>query len=185
MHLRPSAILLLLSIVFLVAASGCINIESPSPTVVPPQGVTSTTATELPSPTPMFTQGEPNEIMTGDQIDAALTYGPVLLDFERGGTVSSQNEVPVIQQIAKNYQNLTVLTVDADDSPALRNQFGVNGVPHIDVIVSGSADKGYTYVSTNGSLTTDLSSADRIGPTDYDVLQPQVEKALRARHLLS
>lgn len=70
-----------------------------------------------------------NEVMNSDK--------PVLIDFWATWCPPCRMLAPVIEEIAKEHDEIKVGKVNTDDEPELANQFGIEAIPTIILIRDG------------------------------------------------
>jgi thiol-disulfide isomerase/thioredoxin len=115
------------------------------------------------------------------EIDDALSRGPVLVEFGAKWCYWCGLEEPVIANLSANFSSVTFLHVDSDENPKLADDFYVEGIPQMSIIVKKSADGSYLYVDPRGKTTTDRYASRLRGYMGYDDLAPLVESAIVAR----
>jgi thioredoxin 1 len=94
------------------------------------------------------------EVTQLDQINTALTKGPVFLSFIKITCPHCEALAPTLKQLAIEYAGkATIMSVDIKKSPKLVNNFRVGGVSDCCVIVGNNNGK-YVYMQQNGKTTT-------------------------------
>lgn len=118
---------------------------------------------------------------TMSEIDDALGRGPVFVEFGAEWCYWCQEEKPVIANLAANYSGVSFLNVDTGENPKLADDFYVEGIPHMNIIVKKNPDGSYLYLGPDGRTTTDRYASRLRGYMPYDELATLVESALAAR----
>jgi len=122
-----------------------------------------------------------NTSVTMQDVDSALSDGPVFLEFGASWCEYCQQEKPIIQDLEKRYGSVTFINVDSDADWSLDSQFVVNGIPQMDVIVRKNPDESYLYVDAYGNTTKDLPASRIIGYTEESDLEKILNSAIAAR----
>jgi thiol-disulfide isomerase/thioredoxin len=115
------------------------------------------------------------------EIDAALQKGPVFVEFGNGLCSWCQLEKAVVRNLSINYTGVTFVDVDTDVNGTLAQDFYVEGVPQMDIIVKKNGDGSYTYIDSYGNATTDRYGSRLIGYLDYSELKLLLDAAVNAR----
>lgn len=116
-----------------------------------------------------------------DEIDRALHNGPVLVDFGAEWCGWCEVQAPVIESVLRDAKGVTLVSVDVDANSSLADEYYVQSVPQMNLIVKKNADGSYLYVDPQGNTTTDRFRSRIIGYREYDELRPLVDAALEAR----
>jgi thiol-disulfide isomerase/thioredoxin len=114
-------------------------------------------------------------------VDSALSNGPVFLEFGASWCEYCQEEKPIIQNLEKKYGSVTFINVDSDTDWKLDGQFIVNGIPQMDLIVRKNPDGSYLYVDAYGNTTIDMPPSRIIGYTEESDLEKVLDAAIAAR----
>jgi thiol-disulfide isomerase/thioredoxin len=123
--------------------------------------------------------GKVVEITQLSQINKALQKGPVFLRLGADWCSHCKAFQPTLQKLAKEYKGkVTVMSIDIDRSPKLKNYFGANRIPDCSVIVSVKKGK-YIYMQQNGKTTTDRSKARIIREHDISVYEKILNFAIK------
>jgi thiol-disulfide isomerase/thioredoxin len=115
------------------------------------------------------------------EIDSALGHGPVLVEFGATWCYWCGLEKPGISNLSANFSGVTFLDIDSDENAKLADDFYVEGIPQMSIIVRKNADGNYLYVDPLGKTTTDRYASRLRGYLEYDELQPLIEAAIAAR----
>jgi thioredoxin 1 len=115
------------------------------------------------------------------EIDAALGEGPVFVEFGAAWCHWCDVEKQVVGNLSANFDSVAFIDVDVDADGALADDFGVEGVPQMNIIVSKNQDGSYLYVDPYGKTTTDRFRSRIVGFREYDELKPLIEAAIAAR----
>ncbi|OPY27979.1 MAG: thioredoxin 2 [Methanocella sp. PtaU1.Bin125] len=116
-----------------------------------------------------------------DEIDYALRDGPVLVEFGAAWCGWCGEQQPVIESLSRNITGVTFISVDVDVNASLADEYYVEGVPQMNLIVKKNDDGSYVYVDRSGRSTTDRFRSRLVGFMEYDELKPLVEAALAVR----
>jgi thiol-disulfide isomerase/thioredoxin len=114
------------------------------------------------------------------EIDSALGHGPVFVEFGAAWCYWCDLEKPVIGSLSANFSGVTFLNVDTDENPKLADDFYVEGIPQMSIIVRKNADGSYLYVDSGGKTTTDRYASRIRGYREYGELEPLMEAAIAA-----
>ena len=113
-------------------------------------------------------------------IDAALTNGPVFVEFETSECGYCKQQRPISEALASEYHDkVTFFFVDATQNRDLARQFQVSGVPQMDIIANKSVE--YTYVGKDGKTSNSVAASRFLGLTDRDTLKTALDTAVRLR----
>jgi thioredoxin 1 len=115
------------------------------------------------------------------EIDAALGQGPVFVEFGAAWCHWCAVEKPVVGNLSANFDSVTFIDVNVDAEGALADDFGVEGVPQMIIIVRKNDDGSYLYVDPYGTTTTDRLRSRIVGFREYDELKPLIEASIAAR----
>jgi len=116
-----------------------------------------------------------------DEIDDALRDGPVLIEFGAEWCGWCEKQKPVIEELSRDYKGVTFVSVDVDINSTLADDFYVQSVPQLDLIVKKNSDGSYLFIDRFGNTTTDRFRSRLVGFLEYDELRPLLEAALAAR----
>lgn len=115
------------------------------------------------------------------EIDSALGHGPVFVEFGASWCYWCGLEKPVVGNLSANFSGVTFLDIDSDANAKLADDFYVEGIPQITIIVRKNADGSYLYIDPRGRTTTDRFASRLRGYMEYDELKPLLEAAIAAR----
>ena len=85
------------------------------------------------------------------------------------------------RNLSTDYDTVTFIDVDTDVNRTLADEFYVDGIPQMNIIVRKNPDGSYLYVDPSGNLTADRIRSRIVGFHDYDQLKRLVDAALAAR----
>ncbi len=114
-------------------------------------------------------------------IDAALEKGPVFVEFGAPWCHWCDEEKPLVEELTKEYPDVTFIEIDVDENASLADAFYVNGIPQMDVIVRKDTDGSYLYADTFGNTTGDRKKSAIIGYTEKADLKKALDAAMRMR----
>lgn len=115
------------------------------------------------------------------EIDTALGRGPVFVEFGATWCYWCGLEAPVVDNLSANFSGVIFLDIDTDENAGLAEDFYVEGVPQMNIIVKKNGDGSYLYVDPSGKMTTDRYASRLRGYREYDELEPLLEAAVAAR----
>ena len=72
-----------------------------------------------------------------DQYNELITKGEVLVDFFATWCGPCNMLSPVVEQVAKEVPELTILKIDVDELPALAQRYGVASIPTLLFVKDG------------------------------------------------
>lgn len=125
------------------------------------------------------------EVTQLDQINTSLQKGPVLLKIGAEWCEECQNIMPILAQIAADYESrVTVMSLDIDKSPELANYFGIYVIPDSTVIV-GIENGEYIYMQEDGNVSTDRSKAKILKIEGKEVYENVLDLALQKEEVKS
>jgi len=85
------------------------------------------------------------KVIKGNEFDAAISSGTVLVDFYAEWCVPCQQLSPVLEELSNQYSEKVEFTkVDIDENPELVERFGIMGVPTVIVFKDGEIVKQMT-----------------------------------------
>jgi thioredoxin 1 len=156
-------LLLILLITLALPFSGCVDNDGPV------SNASSEEATGL------------TEISSLEEIDQALTRGPVLVEIGSASCPACTAQKPIMEEIAAEYQDkASVMYIDSRSARSAAVGFDIDYVPDSFVIVD--AENGqYIYMGTDGQTTINRSSARFIGLTRKETLEAVLAKAIGVR----
>jgi thiol-disulfide isomerase/thioredoxin len=114
-------------------------------------------------------------------IESALRSGPVFVEFGADWCSWCDAEKLVVNNLSANFNGVTFLNIDTDENPRLADDFYVEGVPQMNIIVRKNGDGSYLYVNPGGKTTTDRYASRLIGYREFDELETLIEAAIAAR----
>ena len=76
-------------------------------------------------------------IETTEQFKELVGKGRVLVDFFATWCGPCKMITPIIEEVSKEQEDLTVLKIDVDELPGLAAEFGVNSIPTLLYFVDG------------------------------------------------
>ena len=121
------------------------------------------------------------EISSLEEINQALTRGPVLVEIGSASCPACTAQKPIMEEIAAEYQDeASVMYIDTRNARSIAVSFGVDYVPDSFVIVD-IEDGQYIYMGTDGQKTTDRSSARFTGLTRKAKLEAVLDQAIGVR----
>lgn len=168
------AILILLIILAAAVTSGCFCCAIPVPG--------SSGIGTIFDPTPVPIEGSRlKEADSMAEIDSALESGPVFIEFGAPWCQYCNEQKLVLAALSKEYENVTFLEVNKDNSPALAKEFYVSGIPQMNAIIRKNADGSYLYVDGNGMTVTDRKKSSIIGYTRESDVRKVLDAAVAAR----
>ena len=98
-----------------------------------------------------------------DHINKSIQKGPIFVEMGAKWCHACKSTKPILEKLAVEYRGkATIASADVDQSPALREYFGVNYLPDCFVIV-GIENGKYVYMQKDGKVSTDRSQARIIG----------------------
>jgi thiol-disulfide isomerase/thioredoxin len=115
------------------------------------------------------------------EIDDGLRNGPVLVEFGAEWCGWCEKEKPVIENLLRDVKGVNFVSVDIDLNGTLADDYYVEGVPQLNLIVKKNLDGSYLYIDRYGNTTTDRFRSRMVGYMEYDELRPLVDAAVRAR----
>jgi hypothetical protein len=71
--------------------------------------------------------------------------------------------------------------MDVDLNATLADEFYVNGIPQMHIIVRKNPDGSYLYIDPWGNVTTDRFQSRIVGYRERDQLKPLLDAAVAAR----
>lgn len=158
--------LLLLFIIALLAVSGCSD-ENISNTTLDSNSSNIVKVTDM------------------QQIEDALSKGPVFLDIGFESCPACKVMKPIISEMSNEYINkTTVMYIDTRENPQLAQQFDVYSVPDMCVILDNDSE-GFNYVTSSGEITRDRSIARFIGVSKKSDLTSTIDKTLQLKSNLT
>jgi thiol-disulfide isomerase/thioredoxin len=118
------------------------------------------------------------EVTSLEQINTSLQQGPVFLRVGSDRCSQCRKMKPILKGLAKEYGgNVTVMSVDADQSPEIAEYFDVKPIPDSSIIMC--IENGtYVYMQRDRSVGTDRSEARIIGLKDKKVFEKLLDQAL-------
>ncbi len=112
------------------------------------------------------------------EINTSLQNGPVFLKLGAEWCPSCQAMKPILKKLATMYGGkATVMSIDVDQKPELRDYFGVHYIPDSSVIM-GIENGEYVYMQENGNVSKDKSQASIVGLKDEEVFEKVMDLAL-------
>jgi thioredoxin 1 len=115
------------------------------------------------------------------EIDAALRNGPVFVEFGAPWCHWCDEEKLIVGALSPDYGNVSFVDVDVDVNGTLADEFYVEGIPEIVIIVRKNPDGSYLYIDSRGKVTADRSQARIVGFRERDELKPLLDAAVAAR----
>ncbi len=115
------------------------------------------------------------------EIDAALQKGPVFVEFGAPWCHWCDEEKPVVRALSSDYGSVTFVDVDVDVNGTLADEFYVDGIPQLEIIVRKNPDGSYLYIDPRGNATTDRFQSRIVGFRERDQLRPLLDAAVAAR----
>jgi thioredoxin 1 len=115
------------------------------------------------------------------EIDAALQHGPVFVEFGAAWCEWCEKEKPVTEALSAEYHSITFVDVDVDVNGTLADEFYVDGIPQMNVIVRKNANGSYLFIDPGGKTTTDRFQSRIVGYQERDQLKPLLDAAVAAR----
>jgi parallel beta-helix repeat protein len=123
-------------------------------------------------------KSEVNGVNELAQINTSLQEGPVFLRIGAEWCPSCQATKPILKELATEYgQKATVMTIDVDQKPELKDYFGTRYIPDCSVIV-GIENGEYVYIQENGSISKDRTQARSIGLKEKELFEKLLDLAL-------
>ena len=169
MRLKALPYLLITGVLLIsLMASGCtLPQASPAPTGTPVPG----------SPADA---GIP-EISDMSPVDTALESRPVFIEFGAPWCFWCELEKPVLEDLSAEYPGIAFYSVNADESPSLADDFYVQGIPAMYLVVKKNSDGSYLYIDPAGKTSSDRAKSMIRGYRTYDQLKPLMDAAVAAR----
>ena len=115
------------------------------------------------------------------QIDTGLAKGPVFVEFGASWCEWCTKEKPIVEGLSQEYPGITFINVDTDNDTELAQDFYVNAIPQMNLIVRKNTNGSYLYIDATGEATADRKKSAIIGYTEQDQLKPILDAALKAR----
>lgn len=85
--------------------------------------------------------GENVKELTDATFDEAIAQGTVLVDFWAPWCGPCRMIAPVIEEIARDREDIVVGKVNVDDAPGIAQQYGIQGIPFIGLFQGGQLVK--------------------------------------------
>lgn len=124
------------------------------------------------------------EITQLEQINTSLQKGPVFLRIGAKWCSHCQSMKPILEKMVAEYTgNATIAIIDINQSPELKDFFGVGMIPDSCVIVS-IENGNYVYMQENGTVTTDRSQARFVGINEISGPNEETFKKVLDRAIL-
>lgn len=79
------------------------------------------------------------KIISGNEFDATIHSGVVLVDFFANWCGPCKMLAPVLDEVASEMQSATIVKVDIDQDPDLASRYGVQSIPNLIVFKDGKA----------------------------------------------
>jgi thiol-disulfide isomerase/thioredoxin len=115
------------------------------------------------------------------EIDAALQDGPVFVEFGAPWCDWCGEEKLVVESLSASYGSIAFIDVDVDMNRSIADDFYVEGIPQMHIIVRKNPDGSYLYIDPQGKATTDRSQSRIVGYRDADQLKRLLDVAVTAR----
>ena len=121
------------------------------------------------------------EVTKLKQINTSLQKGPVLLEIGAPICSDCQTMKPILNQVAADYwDKITVTSINMSKSPKLAEYFEARVVP-ISFVIIGINNGNYTYMSGDGNVSTNVSTAKIVGLRDKEVFEKVLDTALQQK----
>ncbi|TFH03583.1 MAG: thioredoxin [Methanosarcina sp.] len=122
------------------------------------------------------------EVTNLNQIDEALTKGPVVLKLGSKGCIPCQEQEEVLSELLPMYPgSASIMLIDVKEHPEFATKFGVRAIPDT-CIITGVEDGKYMYMRQDGSKSSERASARFLGVADKETLSETLEKAIESRN---
>jgi thioredoxin 1 len=115
------------------------------------------------------------------EIDAALQDRPVFVEFGAPWCYWCGEEKPVVENLSASYKTVAFVDVDTDVNGTLADEFYVDGIPQMNIIVRKNPDGSYLYIDALGKVTADRFQSRIVGFRERDQLKPLLDAAVAAR----
>ncbi|WP_440947111.1 thioredoxin family protein [Methanosarcina sp. T3] len=123
------------------------------------------------------------EVTNLNQIDEALTKGPVVLKFGSKSCIPCQEQEQVLSELLPLYKgSASIMLIDVKEYPEFATTFGVRVIPDTCVITGIEGGK-YTYMRQDGSKSSERANARFLGVADKETLSETLEKAIASRNI--
>ncbi|AKB30014.1 Putative thiol:disulfide oxidoreductase involved in cytochrome C-type biogenesis [Methanosarcina siciliae T4/M] len=124
------------------------------------------------------------EVTNLNQIDEALTKGPVVLKLGSKGCIPCQEQEEVLAELLPMYQDsASIMLIDVKEQPEFATTFGVRVIPDT-CIITGIEDGKYMYMRPDGSKSSERANARFLGVADKETLSETLEEAIESRNIV-
>jgi thiol-disulfide isomerase/thioredoxin len=121
------------------------------------------------------------EAKTIDDIDNALEKGPVFVEFGAIWCGYCTDQLPIVEELSKEYEDVTFFYVDYDKNKELVQAFKVQPIPHMNMIVKKNPDGSYLYIDNDGKATDNRQNSRILGLHQKPALVKILDKAISSR----
>ncbi|NIA13277.1 MAG: thioredoxin [Nitrospiraceae bacterium] len=98
--------------------------------------------------------------LTADNFAEAVSSGTVLVDFWAPWCAPCRMQAPILDTVAKKMGDAAkIVKVDVDSNPAAAQQYGVQSIPTLVLLVNGVEVRRFVGVQAEGALTAAFEQA--------------------------
>lgn len=98
------------------------------------------------------------KIITSQEFDATIASGIVLVDFFANWCGPCKMLTPVLEELDKELEQVTIVKVDVDQEQQLAGRYGVQAIPNLIIFKDGKAVDQITGFSPKGEIVKHLQA---------------------------